>query len=55
MSPDWLSPVIVACVASFLTGQLVNLLFVAPFFGFAIAFFPTAGRIDTLRDLVAHE
>ncbi len=39
---------LVAGVASFLTGELVNLLFAAPFFGFAFVFFPTAVRVEAL-------
>jgi hypothetical protein len=42
---------LLACVAAFLTGELVNLLFVVPFFGFALVFFPTAARLDTLREI----
>lgn len=42
---------LLACVAAFLTGQLVNLLFVVPFFAFALLFFPTAARLDALHDV----
>ncbi len=39
---------LVAGVTAFLTGEIVNLLFTLPFFGFAAVFFPTAGRVETL-------
>jgi hypothetical protein len=38
----------VACISALLTGELINLLFVVPFFGFALAFFPTATRFESL-------
>ena len=38
----------VACIATLLTGELINLLFVVPFFGFALVFFPTAARFESL-------
>lgn len=40
-----------ACVVAFLTGELVNLLFVVPFFGFALVFFPTTPRFEALLEL----
>ena len=42
---------LVACVVTLLTGELINLLFVVPFFGFALLFFPTAGRFESLLRL----
>ena len=39
---------LIACVAAFLTGEWVNLLFVVPFFGFALLFFPTTARFEAL-------
>ncbi len=41
---------LVACVAAFLSGEPINLLFVVPFFGFALVFFPTARRFETMLD-----
>ncbi len=37
---------LVAGVSAFLTGELINLLFVVPFFGFAAVFFPTVPRVE---------
>lgn len=42
---------LVAGVAAFLTGELVNLLFVVPFFGFAAVFFPTTARVEAWLNL----
>jgi hypothetical protein len=42
---------LLACVAAFLTGELINLAFVVPFFGFALVFFPTAARLESLREI----
>lgn len=39
---------LVACVVTLLTGELINLLLVVPFFGFALLFFPTASRFESL-------
>jgi hypothetical protein len=42
---------LLACVVAFLTGELINLAFVVPFFAFAALFFPTAARLDALFDV----
>jgi hypothetical protein len=42
---------LIACVAAFLTGEGVNLLFVVPFFAFALLFFPTAPRLERLLEV----
>jgi len=42
---------LLACIAAFLTGELINLAFVVPFFAFALMFFPTAARLDALIDM----
>ncbi len=39
---------LVAGLAALFTGELVNLLFAVPFFGFAAVFYPTAARVDAL-------
>lgn len=41
----------VACISTLLTGELINLLFVVPFFGFALLFFPTASRFESLLNM----
>ena len=46
---------LVACCLAFATGQIVHLLFVAPFFAFALAFLPTPRRIDALRAVTLPE
>ncbi len=42
---------LVACIVTLLTGEMINLLFVVPFFGFALLFFPTAPRFAALLDM----
>jgi hypothetical protein len=42
---------LVACVSTLLTGEFINLLFVVPFFGFALLFFPTAARFESLLNM----
>ena len=42
---------LVASIVTLLTGELVNLLFVVPFFAFALLFFPTAPRFASLLDM----
>jgi hypothetical protein len=42
---------LIACVAAFLTGQGINLLFVVPFFAFALLFFPTTPRVERLLEI----
>jgi uncharacterized membrane protein YiaA len=42
---------LLACIAALLTGELINLAFVVPFFAFAVLFFPTAARLDALFDV----
>lgn len=39
---------LVAVVAAFLSAQLIPLLFLVPFFGFAAFFFPTEARLEAL-------
>jgi hypothetical protein len=42
---------LLACIVAFLTGELINLAFVVPFFAFALMFFPTTARLDALIDM----